>query len=118
VLRPPETIEPADALLRRIDEASEYVSRDQLALSTQCGFASAAEGNLIGEATQEAKLRLVAEVAVAPGHSERARDLPPTTQAVVRLYPLPFVLEAPRLDDLVRDVPRRATLADPLAAPS
>jgi 5-methyltetrahydropteroyltriglutamate--homocysteine methyltransferase len=58
-----DRIEPADALLRRIDEASEYVSRDQLALSTQCGFASAAEGNLISEATQEAKLRLVAEVA-------------------------------------------------------
>ena len=34
-----------------------------MALSTQCGFASVLAGNPIAEASQEKKLRLVAEVA-------------------------------------------------------
>jgi 5-methyltetrahydropteroyltriglutamate--homocysteine methyltransferase len=34
-----------------------------LALSTQCGFASTQEGNLLSAADQAAKLRLVATVA-------------------------------------------------------
>jgi hypothetical protein len=34
-----------------------------MALSTQCGFGTVWEGNPIPEATQEAKLRLVAEIA-------------------------------------------------------
>ncbi len=33
-------LESADALKRRIDEASKYVPLDQLALSPQCGFSS------------------------------------------------------------------------------
>ena len=36
---------------------------ERLALSPQCGFASTIEGNLLSEADQEAKLRLVAETA-------------------------------------------------------
>lgn len=56
-------IEDAGALEARIDEASRYFPREQLALSTQCGFASVAKGNPIDEGAQEAKLRLVAEVA-------------------------------------------------------
>jgi 5-methyltetrahydropteroyltriglutamate--homocysteine methyltransferase len=39
------------------------VSRDRLALSTQCGFASTEEGNLVSPADQAAKLRLVVETA-------------------------------------------------------
>ncbi len=57
-------IEPADELKRRIDEASKYVPLDRLALSPQCGFASAArrEGRL-SMSDVEAKLARVVEVA-------------------------------------------------------
>ena len=58
----PELEKPGD-LKRRIDEAARYVSLDQLALSPQCGFASAAEGNAVTEADEIAKLRLVVETA-------------------------------------------------------
>jgi 5-methyltetrahydropteroyltriglutamate--homocysteine methyltransferase len=57
------TMEPADQLAARIREASGFFPREQLALSTQCGFASAGPGNAISEDDQENKLRLVAEVA-------------------------------------------------------
>jgi 5-methyltetrahydropteroyltriglutamate--homocysteine methyltransferase len=50
-------------LKRRIEEASAYVPLERLAISPQCGFASTMEGNLLTEADQEAKLRLVAETA-------------------------------------------------------
>jgi 5-methyltetrahydropteroyltriglutamate--homocysteine methyltransferase len=56
-------LESADQLLARIDEASKFHPRDQLALSTQCGFASTSEGNPLSEAEQADKLRLVARVA-------------------------------------------------------
>ena len=56
-------LEDADALRRRIDEASAYVPLERLAISPQCGFASTVEGNLITGADQWAKLRLVVEVA-------------------------------------------------------
>jgi 5-methyltetrahydropteroyltriglutamate--homocysteine methyltransferase len=58
-----DELESADALIARIDEASNFYPRDQLALSTQCGFASAGPGNEISEDAQEKKLQLVAEVA-------------------------------------------------------
>ncbi len=57
------TLEPAPAIVARVDEASRYFPREQLALSTQCGFASVWQGNPIDTATQEAKLQLVADVA-------------------------------------------------------
>ncbi|MBI3301789.1 MAG: cobalamin-independent methionine synthase II family protein [Deltaproteobacteria bacterium] len=57
------TVEPADGLITRIEEASRYFPREHLALSTQCGFASVIGGNPITEAVQEAKLRLVVDVA-------------------------------------------------------
>src|SRR5229473_3164350 len=57
------TMEPANQLAARIREASGFFPREQLALSTQCGFASAGPGNAISEDAQENKLRLVAEVA-------------------------------------------------------
>jgi 5-methyltetrahydropteroyltriglutamate--homocysteine methyltransferase len=56
-------LESKDELKRRIEDASSYVSLERLALSPQCGFASTLEGNLLSEADQEAKLRIVAETA-------------------------------------------------------
>ena len=58
-----DELESPDHLIARIDEAARFSPRDQLALSTQCGFASAGPGNAISEDAQEKKLRLVAEVA-------------------------------------------------------
>ncbi len=56
-------LESADELKARIDDASRYVPLERLALSTQCGFGSAAEGNLITPDAQRAKLELVVDVA-------------------------------------------------------
>jgi 5-methyltetrahydropteroyltriglutamate--homocysteine methyltransferase len=56
-------LESPEALCRRLDEAARFVPMERLALSPQCGFASVAGGNSIGEAEQAAKLRLVVEVA-------------------------------------------------------
>ncbi len=56
-------LESAATLKRRIEEASRYVPLERLALSPQCGFASTQEGNLLTPEDQEAKLRLVAQVA-------------------------------------------------------
>jgi 5-methyltetrahydropteroyltriglutamate--homocysteine methyltransferase len=58
-----ETLEDRNALARRIDEAGRYIDLSRLALSPQCGFASSQEGNPISPAAQEAKLRLVVDVA-------------------------------------------------------
>ena len=56
-------IESADELRRRIDEASQYVPLDRLALSPQCGFASTMEGNRVTQEDQRRKLELVGRVA-------------------------------------------------------
>ncbi len=56
-------MEDAGELVRRIEEASKYVPMENLALSPQCGFASTAEGNLITEDRQWAKLKLVVDTA-------------------------------------------------------
>ncbi len=57
------TMESQHDLLRRIDEASKYVSVERLALSPQCGFASTAAGNLLSEDQQWRKLDLVVDTA-------------------------------------------------------
>jgi 5-methyltetrahydropteroyltriglutamate--homocysteine methyltransferase len=57
------TLEKKDDIKRRIDEATKYVSLDQLCLSPQCGFASTEEGNVLAEEEQWAKLRLIVELA-------------------------------------------------------
>ena len=57
------TLEDKDELKRRLDGASRFVGLDRLAVSPQCGFASVAEGNPITPAAQEAKLRLIVELA-------------------------------------------------------
>jgi 5-methyltetrahydropteroyltriglutamate--homocysteine methyltransferase len=56
------TMETADQLKRRIDEAARYGPLEQVALSPQCGFASSVAGNLITEEAQWAKLKLIAKV--------------------------------------------------------
>jgi 5-methyltetrahydropteroyltriglutamate--homocysteine methyltransferase len=56
-------LEDKDLLKRRIEEASKYVDVDQLCLSGQCGFSSTVEGNKLTRDDQEAKLRLIVEVA-------------------------------------------------------
>jgi len=56
-------LENGDTLMRRIDEAAQYIPLEYLALSPQCGFASTMEGNLLTEDEQWAKLRLVVETA-------------------------------------------------------
>jgi 5-methyltetrahydropteroyltriglutamate--homocysteine methyltransferase len=56
-------LEDRNELKRRIGAAAAYVPLERLALSPQCGFASTMEGNLLTQEDQEAKLRLVAEVA-------------------------------------------------------
>ena len=56
-------LESKDELKQRIEEARKYVPMERLALSTQCGFASTEEGNLLTPEQQDAKLRLVAETA-------------------------------------------------------
>jgi 5-methyltetrahydropteroyltriglutamate--homocysteine methyltransferase len=56
-------LEDEEDLIQRIEDASRYVSLDQLCLSPQCGFASTMEGNALTEEEQWAKLRLVVSVA-------------------------------------------------------
>ena len=56
-------LEDPDALLRRIEEAAKHCPLAQLALSTQCGFASVAGGNALTEDQQWAKLALVVATA-------------------------------------------------------
>ena len=56
-------IESQDDLLRRIEEASQYVPIERLSLSPQCGFASTAAGNLMTQDDQWRKLELVVETA-------------------------------------------------------
>jgi 5-methyltetrahydropteroyltriglutamate--homocysteine methyltransferase len=58
-------LETQDELTARIDEAAGFFPREQLGLSTQCGFASIVAGNPITEADEEQKLRLVADTAHA-----------------------------------------------------
>ena len=56
-------MEPIDAIVGRIEEASRFIPRERLAISTQCGFGTVWEGNPIAEGVQEGKLALVSEIA-------------------------------------------------------
>jgi 5-methyltetrahydropteroyltriglutamate--homocysteine methyltransferase len=56
-------MEERDDLHARIEDAARHLPLDRLALSTQCGFASDADGNEIGEDAQWAKLELVVDTA-------------------------------------------------------
>jgi 5-methyltetrahydropteroyltriglutamate--homocysteine methyltransferase len=68
-------LENAGALLARVEDASRFYPREQLGLCTQCGFSSAIGTYPLDEAQQEAKLRLVAEVAKRAWPHEM-RDIP------------------------------------------
>jgi methionine synthase II (cobalamin-independent) len=57
------TLEKKADVKRRLEEATQYVALDQLALSPQCGFASTEEGNILAEDEQWAKLRMITELA-------------------------------------------------------
>jgi 5-methyltetrahydropteroyltriglutamate--homocysteine methyltransferase len=56
-------IEDRDALKRRIDEAAQFVSLEDLCLSPQCGFSSTHHGNALSEDDQWRKLELIVRVA-------------------------------------------------------
>lgn len=56
-------LEDKDVLVERVKRAAQYCPAEQLCVSTQCGFASTVEGNLITEEAQWKKLDLVRDVA-------------------------------------------------------
>ena len=56
-------LEQVDEVRRRIDEAAKHIPVENLAVSTQCGFASTQLGNLLTWDEQKRKLELVAEIA-------------------------------------------------------
>lgn len=56
-------LEDAMAVEARLRQATQYVPLERLAISPQCGFASGEAGNPLTPADQEAKLRLIAQVA-------------------------------------------------------
>jgi 5-methyltetrahydropteroyltriglutamate--homocysteine methyltransferase len=58
-------LESLDDIKRRVDEASRYVDGESLAISPQCGFASANSGNLLTPDEQKRKLELVVTAADA-----------------------------------------------------
>ena len=59
-------METIDGLQARVDEATQYVDWDYLAISPQCGFASVAEGgNDMTQDQQYEKLQLVSDAALA-----------------------------------------------------
>jgi 5-methyltetrahydropteroyltriglutamate--homocysteine methyltransferase len=58
------TLESADLLKRRIEEASRYIRLEQLALSPQCGFNSGGDSGLqVGEDDQWRKFERILETA-------------------------------------------------------
>jgi methionine synthase II (cobalamin-independent) len=56
-------LEDADVLVSRIEEATQYVPLERLAVSPQCGFASGEISKVMTLEEQEAKLRLIGGVA-------------------------------------------------------
>ena len=55
-------LEDKAEIIARIKEASQYVPLENLYLSTQCGFASTEEGNILTEEDQWKKLALIQEI--------------------------------------------------------
>jgi 5-methyltetrahydropteroyltriglutamate--homocysteine methyltransferase len=58
-------LETVEDLIRRIEDAAEWIEKDRLAISPQCGFASTVAGNPLSEADQRAKLLRCVEAARA-----------------------------------------------------
>ena len=78
------TLESKDELKRRIDQASKYISLDQLCLSPQCGFASTEEGNILAEDEQWAKLRMIVELADEVWGVGATRAIPASSPGLTR----------------------------------
>ncbi len=57
------SLEPKDAVKRRIDEAGKHIDLDRLCLSPQCGFASSYQTDRFTAADQERKLAHLVEIA-------------------------------------------------------
>ncbi len=55
--------ETRDDLVARIEEASQFVSLERLALSPQCGFSTSVVGNKITVEDEIYKLRVIVETA-------------------------------------------------------
>jgi len=55
-------LENKQEIIDRIHEAAKYLPLNRLWLSTQCGFASTEEGNVITEEQQWNKLALVRDI--------------------------------------------------------
>jgi 5-methyltetrahydropteroyltriglutamate--homocysteine methyltransferase len=56
-------LEEKDNLKRRLDQASKFISLDQVCLSPQCGFSSTVDGNALTIDEQIAKLKLIVDTA-------------------------------------------------------
>ena len=55
-------LEDKEEVIARIKEASQYIPLENIYLSTQCGFASTEEGNVITEEDQWKKIALISEI--------------------------------------------------------
>ncbi|WP_411346950.1 5-methyltetrahydropteroyltriglutamate--homocysteine S-methyltransferase [Paenibacillus sp. WLX2291] len=62
-------LENKETILKRIEEATEFLNINQICLSPQCGFASTEEGNILTEQQQWDKLRFIKEIADEVWHS-------------------------------------------------
>jgi len=58
-------IEDTEFLAGRIEEAANFIDKDRLALSPQCGFSTSIIGNDLSIEEEKAKLRLVVETAAS-----------------------------------------------------
>ena len=55
-------LEDKEEVIARIKEASQYIPLENIYLSTQCGFASTEEGNILNEEDQWKKIALISEI--------------------------------------------------------
>ncbi|MFN3349617.1 5-methyltetrahydropteroyltriglutamate--homocysteine S-methyltransferase [Pseudorhodoplanes sp.] len=58
-------LESLDGLQRRVEEATQFIDLDRLAISPQCGFASTVAGNPVTETDERRKLELEVKAAQA-----------------------------------------------------
>lgn len=68
-------LEDPQTIIDRIKEAAEFHPLDHLCLSTQCGFASTEEGNILTEDQEWAKIKLVKQIAEQVWGQESAKPL-------------------------------------------
>ena len=64
-------LEDVDAVIARIHEAAELVPLKNLGISTQCGFASTEEGNILTEQDEWNKLKLIKQLLIKFGHNRK-----------------------------------------------